>query len=169
MDAFECIATKLDVREFSQKPVPSDVKRKILEAARFTGSGNNLQHWRFVLVQEAENLKKLTEASISGKWVGSANFAVLILTDPQYNFHLLDAGRALQDMELAAWNYGVASRLYTRSDKEAMGSYFNLPKEMNLAAVLGFGYPAKRVIGRKNRKPLSELVHSERYGQPLVL
>jgi nitroreductase len=169
MDAFECIATKLDVREFSRKPVPSDVKKKVLEAARLTGSGNNLQHWRFVLIQDAENLKKLAEASISGKWVESANFAVLILTDPQYNFHLIDAGRVLQDMELAAWNYGVASRVYTRSDKDAMARHFNLPKEMNLTAVLGFGYPAKRIIGRKNRKPLSELAHSERYGQPLTL
>jgi nitroreductase len=169
MDAFECIATKLDVREFSQKPVPTEVKKKVLEAARFTGSGNNLQHWRFVLIQQPENLKRLAEASISGKWVGSSNFAVLILTDPQYNFHLIDAGRALQDMELAAWNYGVASRLYTRFDKEAMNSHFNLPKEMNLTAILGFGYPAKRVIGRKNRKSLSELAHSERFGQPLAL
>ncbi|HUI86224.1 MAG TPA: nitroreductase family protein [Nitrososphaerales archaeon] len=167
MDAFECIATKLDVKEFSSKPVPDDVKKKILEAARLTGSGRNIQHWRFVLVQEPENLKRVLEGSVTGKWVSSANFAVIVLTDPQYNFHMLDAGRVLQDMEVAAWNFGVASRFYTTSDKEAMMKNFNLPKELNLTAVLGFGYPAKKVIGRKDRKPLSELAFSEKYGQPL--
>lgn len=169
MDAFECIATKLDVKDFSRKEVPADIKKKVLEAARLTGSGRNIQHWRFVLIQDPENLKRLIEASVTGKWVASANFAVLLLTDPQYSFHLIDAGRVLQDMEVAAWNFGVASRFYTTFDKEAMSRHFNLPKELNLTAVLGFGYPAKKVIGKKNRKPLTELAHLEKYGQHLNL
>ena len=37
MDAFECIATKLEVREFSTQKVPSEIRSKILEAARLTG------------------------------------------------------------------------------------------------------------------------------------
>jgi len=169
MDAFECIATKLDVKDFSLKEVPTEVKKKILEAARLTGSGRNLQHWQFVLVQDPENLKKVADASITGKWVAGANFAILLLTDPKYNFHLIDAGRVLQDMQLAAWNYGVGSRFYTGSDKEAMSRYFNLPTDMSLAAVLGFGYPAQRIRGKKDRKPLADLVHSEKYGQRLAL
>ena len=36
MDTFECITTKLEVREFSQKDIPSDIRLKILEAARLT-------------------------------------------------------------------------------------------------------------------------------------
>lgn len=169
MDAFECIATKLDLSEYSQKEVPPDVKNKVLEAARLTGSGINSQHWRFVLVQERQNLKKLATDSTTGKWVGSANFAVLVLTDPKYNFHLLDAGRVLQDMQLAAWNYGVASRLYTGFDREAMARDFGLPSGKNLAVVVGFGFPAKKVIGKKNRLPLSELAYSEQYDRPLSL
>lgn len=169
MDAFECIATKLDVKDFARKAVSTDVKKQILEAARLTGSGMNLQHWQFVLVQDPENLRKLTEASITGKWVAGANFAILLLTDPKYGFHLIDAGRVLQDMQLAAWNYGVGSRLYTGWDKEAMTRYFNLPPEMSLTAVLGFGYPAKRIRGKKDRKSLADLFHSEKYGQRLAL
>jgi nitroreductase len=169
MDAFECIATKLDYAEFSRKDVPSEVKRKVLEAARLTGSGVNYQHWRFVLIREPQNIARLAEASTTGKWVGSANFAVLILTDPRYNFHLIDAGRVIQDTQLAAWNFGVASRLYTGFDKEAMTRYFGLPSNLSLSAVVGFGFPAKKIMGRKNRKPLSELVYSEKYGQPLSL
>jgi nitroreductase len=52
MDAFECIATKLDIREFDSKDIPPDIKSKIMEAARLTGSGLNTQHWRFIVVEE---------------------------------------------------------------------------------------------------------------------
>jgi len=46
MDAFECIATKLDIREFSPNEVPREIKINVLEAARLTGTGLNTQHWR---------------------------------------------------------------------------------------------------------------------------
>ena len=102
MDTYESIATKLDIREFSSRPVPADIKRKVLEAARLTQSGNNLQHWRFILVEGKENLKRLAGDSTSGRWVAGADFAVIVLTNPKYPFHLLDAGRVTQDMQLAA-------------------------------------------------------------------
>ena len=33
MDTFECIRTKIEVREFSTKNVPSELRLKVLEAA----------------------------------------------------------------------------------------------------------------------------------------
>ena len=117
MDAYDAIITKLDVRDFdSKKPVSKDVKLKILEAARLTGSGINNQHWRFILVQDPKDLKQLADDSTSGQWVKGANFAVVVLTDPKLGFHLIDAGRVTQDMQVAAWSFGVASGLYTGFD-----------------------------------------------------
>src|SRR5690606_14409146 len=113
MNVFDCIATKLDVRQFSSQDVPSKIKRMVLEAARMTGTGLNTQHWRFVLVDGKDQLKKLAEDSTSGMWVSGANFAIIVLTNPNYNFHLIDAGRVLQNMQLAAWSQGVASGLFT--------------------------------------------------------
>lgn len=169
MDAFDCISTKMDVREFSSENVPKDVKLKVLEAGRLTGSGNNMQHWRFILVQEPETIAKLAADSTSGRWVGGANFAVIILTDPKLGFHKIDAGRALQDMQLAAWNFGVASRVYTGVDENRMRRDFRLPDALVPTAVLGFGYPKKKVIGRKNRMPLREVAFLEEFGNPLAL
>ena len=168
MDTYESIATKLDVREFSSRPVPADIKRKVLEAARLTQSGGNLQHWRFILVEGKENLKRLAGDSISGKWVAGADFAVTVLTDPKYPFHLLDAGRATQDMQLAAWNYGVASGVFTGIDRRALARDFGIPEGLNPSVIVGFGYPVRRIIGKKNRKPLSELAFQDKYGKKLA-
>lgn len=165
MDAFECIATKLEVREFSTQKVPSEIRSKILEAARLTGTGMNTQHWRFIMVEKKDNLKKLAEDSTSGSWVAGANFAVIVLTNPQYGFHLIDTGRVLQNMQLTAWNQGVGSGLFTGIREDKLRGDFAIPKELSPSVTIGFGYPARKLTGkRKNRLPIRELVYYEKYG-----
>jgi nitroreductase len=165
MDAFQCIATKLEVREFNTQEVPSEIRSKILEAARLTGTGMNTQHWRFIMVEKKDNLKKLAEDSTSGSWVAGANFAVIVLTNPHYGFHLIDTGRVLQNMQLTAWNQGVGSGLFTGIREEKLREDFAIPKELSPSVIIGFGYPAKELTGkRKNRLPIDELVYSEKYG-----
>jgi nitroreductase len=66
MDTFDCIVTKLDVREFITKNVSLDVRKEILEAARLTGTGLNTQHWRFIIVSKKDHLEKLAQDSTSG-------------------------------------------------------------------------------------------------------
>ena len=168
MDAYECVATKLEVREFEPRNVPADVKLKVLEAARLTGSGMNNQHWRFILVQGRDHLKRLAEDSTTGGWVAQANFAVIVLTNPKFGFHMLDAGRAAQDMQIAAWNFGVGSCLFTGLNLETLRKDFGIPKDLSPSVVVGFGYPAKKLTGkRKNRKPLSELAYLSNYDNRL--
>lgn len=169
MDVFETIATKLDVKNYASKHVPDELKRKILESARLTGSSMNTQHWRFILVQDATNLKRLASDSTTGQWVANADFAVIILVNSKIPGSYLDGGRVLQDMQVAAWGYGVGSRLYTGFKEQEMRKDYAIPDDLKVEAVLGFGYPAKKVIGRKNRKPLGELAFSEKYGNPLNL
>ncbi len=164
MDTFDCIVTKLDVREFSRKSVPSEVQMKVLEAARLTGSGINKQHWRFILVQTPDSLKTLAEDSTSGSWVRNANFAVIVLTEERYGFHLIDAGRAAQDMMLTAWNNGVVSCIYTGINAEGLRKDFLIPKELKPSVVVGFGYPARKLKGKKDRKPISEIAFLEKFG-----
>src|SRR5437016_7083328 len=169
MDAFECIATKLDVREFSMRDVALEIRSKILEAARLTGTGMNTQHWRFILVERKDNLKKLAEDSTSGSWVAGANFSIIVLTNPKYNFHLIDAGRVLQNMQLVAWNDGVGSALFTGIMEEKFRNDFGIPKELSPTIVIGFGYPTKKLSGnRKNRLPLDKLVYYEKYGKSKI-
>jgi nitroreductase len=163
MDIFDGIATKLDVRQYSPQDVASEIKQSVLEAARLTGTGLNTQHWRFIMVEGKDRLAALAEDSTSGQWVAGANFAIIVLTNPDYKFHMIDAGRVLQNMQLAAWNHGVASGIFTGIKDEKMRKDFGIPKELNATVVIGFGYPAKKLAGKKSRVPLNELVYYGRY------
>ena len=167
MDAFDCIKTKLDIREFSPEEVPAEIKQKLFEAARLTGTGLNTQHWRFVLIEDERNLKNLAKDSTSGNWVAGCNFAIIILTNPKYHFHLIDAGRVIQNMQLAAWNFGAGSGIFTGIDEENFRKDYDVPQELNISAVIGFGYPTKKLTGKKKeRVPLDSLVYTEKYGIP---
>jgi nitroreductase len=165
LDAFKTILSKLDVRQFDTKKVPADIKQKVLEAARASGTGINKQHWRFILVQNKESINKLAEDSTSGGWVAGANFALIILADPQLGYHLIDSGRAIQNVQLTAWDQGVISGLYTGFKEERMRKDFAIPAELKPTAVVGFGYPIKKILGRKKRMPLSELAFVDKYGE----
>lgn len=167
MNATDIVKTKLDSREFSSQPVGPDVKKAVLEAARLTQSGNNIQHWRFVLVQDPANLAKLAADSTTGSWIAGASFAVVICSDPTKSFILIDVGRVIQDMQITAWDSGVTSRIYTGIKQPEMRRDFGIPESLTSLAVVGFGYPKKQILGKKDRKPLSEIAFLERYGAPL--
>ncbi|AFU59456.1 putative nitroreductase [Candidatus Nitrososphaera gargensis Ga9.2] len=144
-DIFDGIATKLDVRQFRPQDVLSEIKQSILEAARLMGSGINTQHWWFIVVECKDQLKKLAEDSTSRQWVAEANFAIIVLTNPKHKFHMIDAGRCCRTTQLAAWNRGVALGLFADIKEDKLRNDFGIPKELNIAVVIGFGLSCRQV------------------------
>ena len=47
------------VRDYQDKPVPAGLVRRIVEAARLTGSSMNGQPWHFIIIEERATLHKL--------------------------------------------------------------------------------------------------------------
>jgi nitroreductase len=165
MDAFEAIKTKLEVRQYEDRAVPADIRKKILESARLTGSSGNTQHWRFILLQEKSSLSRLAGDSMTGKWISGADFAVVIFTNPKVPGHLIDAGRALQDMELTAWDNGIGSGIFTGINGDQLRKNLGVPDDLQFAAALGFGYPKTKISGKKKkRKSLAEIFFVEKFG-----
>ncbi|MEM0441293.1 MAG: nitroreductase family protein [Candidatus Caldarchaeum sp.] len=169
MDVFEAIRTRLEIRNYVPAPVPRETILEILEAARLSPTGMNTQHWRFIVVDNPDELKELADMSTSGKWVAEAAFAVIVLTSPKYPWHQLDAGRAITHMQLAAWNRGVGSCIYTGFDEKAMRRKFNIPENYAISCVVGFGYPQKQIKGKKRRIPLEATVYHGKVSQPFKL
>jgi nitroreductase len=79
-----------------------------------------------------------------------------------------DAGRAAQNMLLAAWNEGLASCPNGLADRDAVRAALELEEEQTPAIVLTFGVPEKRRdpesrsaaewSERANRRPLDDVV-----------
>jgi nitroreductase len=103
MEVFEAIKTRLETKQFDKRHVPAEIKREILESGRLAPSAMNWQHWRFVLMDQSGDLKKLAEISTTGRWIAGADFAIVVLTDPKEPFGKFDAAKASRT---CSWSHG---------------------------------------------------------------
>ena len=169
MEVFEAIRTLLAVREYEDRAVPEEVVARILEAGRLTASGMNKQPWHFVVVQDREMLRRLAAAAPSGPYVASAPLAIVVVVENDTRMALSDGSRAIQDMLLAAWGEGVGGNWVGFRGLDEVKALLGIPAELDVLAVLPFGYPAQPVgKGDKKRKPLAEIAHRERWGEPFA-
>jgi len=167
MDVFEAIRTLLAVRRYRDEPVPEDVLHRVLEAGRLSPSAANKQPWHFVVVQDPNMLRELGSVARSGPYISEAPLAIVVAIEPS-RFALADAGRAIQDMLLTAWDAGVGGN-WVGSGSEATKDLLGIPDELDVVAIVPLGYPAGAIgDGQKTRKPLSDIAHRERWGQPFV-
>jgi nitroreductase len=166
-DVFAAIRTLLAVRTYQSTPVPDALVRRIVEAGRLTGSGMNRQPWHFIVVRDPETLRKLGALASSGPYVAQAPLAIVVATD-RSRFAVSDASRAIQSMLLTAWAEGVGSNwVGFVGNLDSVKTVLDIPAGLDVLAILPFGYPARAVgKGQKQRKPLREVAHSERYGRP---
>jgi nitroreductase len=165
-DVFDAIRTLLAVRSYQDTPVPDTLVRRIIEAGRLTGSGMNGQPWHFIVIRDAETLRRLGALASSGPYVAQAPLAIVVATDKS-RFAVSDASRAIQSMLLTAWADGVGSNWVGFGGLAKIKAMLDIPASLDVLAILPFGYPARAVAGgKKQRKPLREVAHLERYGRP---
>jgi nitroreductase len=159
MDPYLAIASKRDERAYAETPVPAEVRQRILDAGRLSGSSKNRQRWEFVVVS-GQAQADLAAAVHAPENVRSAALVVAIVGEASS----FDAGRCAQNMMLGAWGDGVVSCPNGVRDADAAAAICG----GEVRAVLSFGYPArprdpgsrsaKEWSERANRKPLDELV-----------
>jgi nitroreductase len=159
VDPYFAIASKRDERAYVDTPIPADVRQRILDSGRLSGSSKNRQRWEFVVVLGGAKAR-LAEAVYAPENVGSAALVVAIVGEAG----AFDTGRCAQNMMLAAWGEGVVSCPNGIRDADAAAEICGA----DVQAIVSFGYPARPrdLAGRSaeewsasaNRKPLSELV-----------
>ncbi|CAN5245638.1 nitroreductase family protein [soil metagenome] len=167
MDTWLTIASRREVRRYADTELPADVVERILDAGRLAGSASNKQPWRFLVVESAELREKVAEHVYATDNVRGAKLAVALTVSGKGPISF-DAGRAAQNMVLAAWNDGVGSCPNGMPDAEATGRLLGLRDDERLVIILSFGYPAEprdpesrsaeEWSRRANRKPIDEIV-----------
>jgi nitroreductase len=168
MEVFEAVRTVLAVRHYQDNPVPPDVIRRILEAGRLTGSTMNAQPWHFIVVEDRNTLGQLGALARTGPYVAQAPLAIVVAIK-RTRFAASDASRAIQSMILTAWSEGVGSNWVGFLGPDEVKPLLSIPDTLDVLAILPFGYPAQAIgKGRKQRKPLSEVAHHGRFGQPFA-
>ncbi len=167
MDALDAVLTKIEVREFAAEDVPYDVQKKVLEAGRMAASAYNRQPWIFILINDKDLLKKVAALATTGPYISKAAFAVAVFVDPNNPFHIIDGTRAVQNMMIAAWSFGLGSVWVGGLEREKIAELLKVPKSLYLLTVIPFGKPAKKLKGKKSRKPIKEIAFLNYYRNEL--
>ena len=166
MDVFLAIVSRREVRAYADRPLPDDAVRRLLEAGRLAGSSRNRQARRFVVLRDGALARAAETVYAPGNLRGAAlAVAVVVRGKGPTGF---DAGRAAQNMMLAAWGDGIGSCPNGIADAEALAAVVGHDDDEQVVTVLGFGYPARPVdpesrtpeawIGRADRLAFDDLV-----------
>jgi len=168
MEFFETVQGRRSTREFSDEEVADEDLMKMIDAGRRAPSGKNTQPLEYILIQDKEMLAKLDQVQ---KVFGGSAATIAIVADPEASrFWLEDASASAAQMLLAAHALGLASVWIegTLQSKEEMAKeLLGVPAGKRLAIMLPVG-KAAAPREPKEKKPLDELVHRERYGQKQV-
>jgi nitroreductase len=168
MDAYLAVASKREVRDYADRPLEPAAERRILEAGRVAGSSKNRQARRFVVVRDDAVRDEVAECVYNAANVRGAALVVAIVVGRK-GPTAFDAGRAAQNMMLAASNDGIGSCPNGTADAERLAAALGNGEDESVATVLTFGYPATprrdpesltadEWVGRADRKAFEEIV-----------
>jgi nitroreductase len=167
MDAFLAVVSKREVRDYDGRPLPAAAERRVLEAGRVAGSSSNRQARRFIVLRDRGLIEHAAEAVYSPPNLLGAALVVAIVVRGKGPL-ALDAGRAAQNMMLAAHNEGIGSCPNGVADRDGMQAVLGHDDDEQVATLISFGYPARprnverrsaeEWIARANRLPFDQVV-----------
>jgi len=158
---YELVKTKKAVRIFSDKPIPDEIARKILDAGRMSGSSKNTQPWHFIAVRDREKLVALSKTGDYAGHLAGAALGVFIVTDRPEGRGEYDFGRTTQNMMLVAHGEGIGSVVAAIYRPDDAATILNVSGGYRVAWGISFGYPAEgfQPAQMGGRHSLDEIVH----------
>lgn len=166
----EFLLGQRQTREFTAEPVSDADIDALLEIMRWTGSASNQQPWQFLILRDANAKSVIAEATQYTGWIANAPLVIVVLTagaDP--NAHAYDLGRIDERILLASQALGLGAGIVTFWSDESqrlVRSALQLPEEWSVYSAVAVGHPTESARPKRlgGRKPLSELLHLDRFG-----
>lgn len=180
-------ARRASVRHFDlSRPVPEELLKEILEAARLAPSAENAQPWRFIVIDEPDIRTRLVQECFKGIYAftrrvqapvylalcgvrGLTDRGGRLLTSVSYTY--IDCGIAGEHAVLAATELGLGTCWIGLFDRRRARKLLGVPRGVELVALIALGWPAdptRKPPATRGRKPLAAIAwHGSWGGRPL--
>ncbi len=156
MDVFEAIAQRYSYRgPFREQSIPRDDLRRIVQAGLDAPSGKNMQTTRFVIVDDADLVRKIAGLHTTNTAMQQAKAYIACIVDlrPEavfegHEFQVEDCAAAVENMLLAITALGYATVwidgwLRVQNRAETIGALLGLPEGKIVRIILPLGIPAE--------------------------
>jgi len=160
------------VREYTPEPIAEEVLDDILEVGRWSGSASNYQWAEVVVVTDPAVKQAITDGGVRA---GAGSAVSLVLVTPgnpdQHDLEVLDEGRLVERLLLAAAAYGLGANIGTLKGEgpATIKGLLGIPAERRAWSVITIGhidqaaFDARSRNPRAGRKPIVDFAHRERY------
>jgi len=172
---------------FEDRSVPEADLLSLFEAARWAPSSYNEQPWRYIVAtkEDPEQFQRLLSCLVEGNqvWAQAAPVLALGVVSLKFERNAKDNRAAVHDLGLAAGNLlleATARGLYVHQmigilpDKAR--EIYRIPRDFEAWTGIAIGYRGdpstlpeglkERDLTPRQRKPLSDFVFSEKFGNP---
>jgi nitroreductase len=166
----DTILSRRSVREFTDKPVSKEDINIILNAGHWAPSGLNNQPWRFIVIRNRETIQKLSECTHYSGIVAGAPLIIATFLDNETSYNRTKdteaIGAAIENMLLTCCelNLGGVWLGEILNQKDKVNCILGCSSSLELMCALAIGEPVPKER-TSTRKPLSEIVFDEKYGQ----
>jgi nitroreductase len=143
-------------RFFQDFGVSKETLRELVDCARFSGSGRNLQPLRYILVSDIDKnalvFKHITWAAYLAEWPGPMegerpSAYIIFLGDKELSQSFgIDQGLSAQSMLLCAVEKGLGGCMIASLQKEGLRQDLNIPEKYDPLMVLALGKPKEEVV-----------------------
>ncbi len=166
-ETLKIIRERASIRSFTDKEISNAVIDTILNAGLCAPSAKNKRPFHFVITQNKEQMKQITEISHYAKMLESAAACIIVCGDkimqciPEWL--LEDCSAATQNLLLAIQSLGLGGvwcGVKQSSDfyKDIVNE-FNLPNHIRPIALIAFGYTQEKKV-QPNRHEINK-IHRE--------
>jgi len=192
MEFKEVVKSRRSCRAFEPDPVPQDQLAAIMEAGQWAPSPMNALPWEYIIITDAKVKAQIREVSEAAKQAvldgGGPGFAakydmtfleqapviIAVVFDPtkkglgdffnQKHGALQAASACVENMMLAAAEYGLGTLWFTWFDPEKMQAALNIPENLEIAAIIPLGKPKGDVKAPPRPEPR---IHREGFAAPV--
>ena len=174
MSVNKLIAQRRSIRRYLDKPIEREKILECLEAARLAPSADNIQPWRFLVIDSIDLKEKLGKKVFSGiysvsKFAAKAPVLIVIMARLDIianrigkqiqgvNFYLIDVGIAGEHIVLQAEELGLGTCWVGWFNSRKVRKILDIPKKYKIVSLLSMGYYEKKPSREKKRKDLEEI------------
>ena len=184
MELLTVIQERRSVRKYKSKPVPEEILKEILDAARLAPSWNNTQVWRFIVVKDQEIRARLSEAMgatnparaafldapmviCAAAQRGSSGYYKGESTTNKGDWFMYDVAIAMEHLVLAAWQFGLGTVHVGLFDATKAEDILKIPAGYSIVSMTPIGYFETPPSARP-RKPMTEIAFLNAFGEPYI-
>jgi len=156
MDMRELVRLTRSHRRFVQEPIDIETLRELVDLARLSASGGNLQPLKYILSCDPETNKKVFPTTLWAgyltDWPGPAEnerpmaYIVMLLDTEIAKSSGCDHGIAAQTIVLGARERGIVSCMIGSIHREKLVKVLGIPSRYEVLLVIALGIPGELVV-----------------------